>query len=441
MASTTTITAEQESTGYRVRRGIAQGALYLVLTLGAIVAIFPFMWMLLTASKTYGEHSQKELWPASFTRQPYANLPASKELVVDLYPPETEWHGSTASFSPHMEGTITVSEVSDSVAERLEKKGIALPLNVLILALDSTDDGIQNYDRFVLTVDSRIVEQFSTRINLKQWGGPNYEGADRGRWGPHFRVLEANPNQLVIKQGWNTWVMFFHNYIQAWNQANFASYTWNSVRTTLMTIAGVLVTGILAAYAFARMEFPGKNVLFTAYLATYMIPWTVVMIPDYLIIVALEDFFKETFGTSNIWYNNWTALTIPFMVNAFTVFLLRQFFAQIPDELFDAALIDGCGHLRFLTQIMLPISKAPVMTVVILNGIWAWNSLQWPLIVTNTADWRPITVGLTSFISEAGAETQKIMAGSVITTIPILVLYFFTQKQFTEGIATTGLKG
>jgi ABC-type glycerol-3-phosphate transport system permease component len=129
------------------------------------------------------------------------------------------------------------------------------------------------------------------------------------------------------------------------------------------------------------------------------------------------------------------------MVNAFTVFLLRQFFAQIPGELFDAALIDGCGHLRFLTQIVLPISKAPLMTVIILNGIWAWNSLQWPLIVTSTPDWRPITVGLTGFISEAGAETQLIMAGSVITTIPILVLYFFTQKQFTEGIATTGLKG
>jgi multiple sugar transport system permease protein len=172
-----------------------------------------------------------------------------------------------------------------------------------------------------------------------------------------------------------------------------------------------------------------------------MIPWTVIMIPDYLIVVGLEDFFKETFGITNAWYNNWTALTIPFMVNAFSVFLLRQFFAQIPNELYDAALIDGCSHLRFLTQIVLPISKAPLMSVVIFNGIWAWNSLQWPLIVTSTPDWRPITVGLSGFITESGAETQLIMAGSVFTTIPILVLYFFTQRQFTEGIATTGLKG
>ncbi|MCP4541083.1 MAG: carbohydrate ABC transporter permease [Chloroflexi bacterium] len=441
MASTTMTTPKRKAKEHQVHGGVAQTLMYLALTLGVIVAIFPFMWMLLTASKTYGEHSQKSLWPVAFTARPYTDLPSNQELVVDLHPPEGEWRGSTASFSPHMEGTIVVSKVSQLVAERLERKDIELPLNVLILAMDTTDDGMQNYDRFVLTVDARIVEQFSTRLDFKQWGGPNYEGADRGRWGPHFRVVESRPAQLVVKQGWNTGYMFFGNYINAWKQANFAVFTWNSIRTALLTIVGVVVTGILAAYAFARMEFPGKNILFACYLATYMIPWTVVMIPNYLIIVELEALFLETFGEANMWYNNWTALTIPFMVNTFTVFLMRQFFAQIPNELFDAALIDGSGHLRFLTQIVMPISKAPLMTVIILNGIWAWNSLQWPLIVTNTNDWRPITAGLASFITEAGAETQLIMAGSVITTIPILVLYFFTQKQFTEGIATTGLKG
>jgi ABC-type glycerol-3-phosphate transport system permease component len=439
MASTT-VTAKRESREYRVRSAIARGFLYLVLTLGAVVAIFPFAWMFLTASKTYGEHSQKTFWPAGLTARPYTNLSPAQEIVVDMHPTDA-WHGSIASFSPLVEGVIPVNEVSRLVAENLEKKGIAVPFNVLILALDTTDDGIQNYDRFVLTVGSRLAEQFTTRIKLGQWGGPDYEGAARGRWGPHFKVIDPNPDHFVVKQAWNVWYMFFGNYITAWREANFALYTRNSVITTLLTIAGVVVTGILAAYAFARMEFPGKNLLFTVYLATYMIPWTVVMIPDYLIIVALDDFFRETFGTTNVWYNNWTALTIPFMVNAFTVFLLRQFFAQVPNELFDAALIDGCGHLRFLTQIVLPISKAPLMTVVILNGIWAWNSLQWPLIVTSTPDWRPITVGLSGVITEASAETQLIMAGSVITTIPILMLYFFTQKQFTEGIATTGLKG
>ncbi len=440
MASMEATMSDQKSNAYRTRRLLLQGLMYFVLTVGAVIAVFPFAWLLLTSIKTYGEHSQRVLWPAGLTLRPYVGLPPARELVVPLHPTD-QWHGSTASFSPHMEGSIVVNELSPFVEERLKKRGIEIPLNVLILATDTTDDGVQNYDRFVLTLNSRIVEQFATRLKLGQWGGPNYEGGDRGRWGPHFKIVEATPDHLVVKEKWNIVHMLFGNYIYAWNLANFAHYTRNSVITTLLTIAGVVITGTLAAYAFARMEFPAKELLFTAYLATYMIPWTVVMIPDYLIIVALEDFFKNTFGMENAWYNNWTALTIPFMVNAFTVFLLRQFFAQIPKELFDASLIDGCGHLRFLTQIVLPISKAPLMTVIILNGIWAWNSLQWPLIVTSTPDWRPITVGLASFITEAGAETQLIMAGSVITTIPILVLYFFTQKQFTEGIATTGLKG
>jgi len=189
------------------------------------------------------------------------------------------------------------------------------------------------------------------------------------------------------------------------------------------------------------MNFPFKNVIFGLYLATYMIPGAVTIIPNYLIIVGLEDFFKQNFGMVNAWYDNWTALTIPFMVNAFSVFLLRQFFAQIPDELYEAALIDGAGHLRFLTKVVVPLSKAPLMSVIVFNTIWAWNQLQWPLIVTSTARWRPITVGLSGFIREAAAETQLTMAGSVITTIPILILYFFTQRQFTEGISTTGLKG
>jgi len=432
--------AVPEAKAYRVRGSIVKGLLYLALTLGAVVAMFPFAWMLLTSFKTYGEHSQKAFWPAGLTERPYTNLPPAQEIVVDLHP-AGRWQGATASFSPLMEGVIPIHEVSPLVAERLEREGIALPFNVMILATDTTDDGIQNYDRFVLTVDSRLVEQFTTRIQSGQWGGPDYAGTARGRWGPHFKVIDSHPDHLVVKQAWNIGSMFFGNYIVAWREANFARYTYNSAIITLLTIAGVVVTGTLAAYAFARMEFPAKNLLFTTYLATYMIPWTVVMIPDYLIIVALEDFFKETFGISNTWYDNWTALTIPFMVNAFSVFLLRQFFAQIPDELFDAALIDGCGHLRFLTQVVLPMSKAPLMSVIIFNGIWAWNSLQWPLIVTSTSTWRPITVGLAGFITEASAETQLIMAGSVITTIPILVLYFFTQKQFTEGIATTGLKG
>jgi ABC-type glycerol-3-phosphate transport system permease component len=129
------------------------------------------------------------------------------------------------------------------------------------------------------------------------------------------------------------------------------------------------------------------------------------------------------------------------MGSVFSIFLLRQFFAQIPDELFDAAQMDGAGHLRFLWSVVIPLSKAPLMVIIILSFIGTWNALAWPMLVTNSPDWRPIAVGLYSFIGEAGQMINLMMAGAFIAIIPILVLYFFTQKQFTASIARSGLKG
>ena len=227
----------------------------------------------------------------------------------------------------------------------------------------------------------------------------------------------------------------WENYADAWREANFSLYIWNSVRITLLTLAGELIFSVLAAYAFARIKFPGRDFIFTTMLSTLMIPAMVTIIPNFLTVTWLGRIGPIK------WINNWPALTIPFMGSVFSIFLLRQFFAQIPDELFDAAQIDGAGHLRFLWSVALPLSKAPVMVIIILSFIGTWNSLAWPLLVTNSPDWRPIAVGLTSFIGEAGQKTNLMMAGAVITIIPILVLYFFTQKQFTESIARSGLKG
>jgi len=227
------------------------------------------------------------------------------------------------------------------------------------------------------------------------------------------------------------------NYIQAWNEANFSEYFINSVEITTITIVGMLIVCVLAAYAFSRMEFPGREAIFAIFLATMMIPETILLIPNFLIVNQLDKWMKPTLP----WLNNWPSLTIPFMGSVFAIFLMRQFFAQIPNELWDAARIDGAGHLRFLVQIVLPLSKAVLFTVLIFQFISSWNALVWPIIVTTKPDWRPIAVGLYGFISEAGPELQLMLAGAVITTAPVLILYFFTQKQFTEGIATSGLKG
>jgi len=232
----------------------------------------------------------------------------------------------------------------------------------------------------------------------------------------------------------------FSNYVEAWSRANFSQFMWNSVRITAISLAGQLLVSIPAAYAFARMKFFGKNVLFAMTLATIMIPEVARFIPNYLTVIWLGRLSENLIGIP--WINNWPALTVPFWSSAFSIFLLRQFFAQIPEELWDAARIDGAGHVRFLRSIVVPLSRAPIMTAITFGFIGSWNSLLWPLLVTQTDEWRPVAVGLTKFVtSDAPNDVHLQMAASVIMIIPILALYFVTQKQFTEGIASTGLKG
>jgi ABC-type glycerol-3-phosphate transport system permease component len=219
------------------------------------------------------------------------------------------------------------------------------------------------------------------------------------------------------------------NYVTAWMEASFSLYFKNSVVIALVTVLGVLVTSSLAAYAFAKIRFFGSNIIFSILLATLIIPESVYLVPNFIIVVRFR------------WYDTLAGLTAPFMASAFFIFLLRQFFAQLPNELLEVARIDGAGHVRSLFAIVIPLSRAPLSTVAFLAFIGSWNSLQWPLVATKSPRWRPITVGLTTFLSEAGPQAQLSMAGAVIAILPVLLIYFIAQKQFTEAIARSGIKG
>lgn len=234
---------------------------------------------------------------------------------------------------------------------------------------------------------------------------------------------------------WIPSTLHFENYLNAWDEAEFSEYFFNSVYITVITLVGQVTFSTLAAYAFARIEFPGRDLIFTVMLSTMMIPAMVLIIPNFLTVTWLGRIGPIK------WINNWPSLTIPFMGSVFSIFLLKQFFAQIPDELYDTARIDGAGHLRFLWTVVIPLAKAPMMVIVVLSFIGSWNALAWPLLVTNSPEWRPIAVGLNNFVDEAGQQLNLMMAGTFITIIPILIIYFFTQKQFTESIARSGLKG
>lgn len=220
----------------------------------------------------------------------------------------------------------------------------------------------------------------------------------------------------------------WHNFVQALRDENMGHYLLNSVIISMTTVAGVLVTSSLAAYAFARLRFAGSSLIFSVLVATLMIPDTVLLIPNFLVVARLG------------WLNRLPALTVPFMGSAFFIFLLRQFFKQIPASLIESARMEGASHLRILLRIVIPLSGAPLFTAGFLVFSDSWNALQWPLVVTQTDRWRPIAVGLAKFISEAGPYTQLRMAGAIIALLPTVLLFVAAQRQITEAIARTGIK-
>jgi ABC-type glycerol-3-phosphate transport system permease component len=218
------------------------------------------------------------------------------------------------------------------------------------------------------------------------------------------------------------------NYARAWTTARFSLYFRNSIIIAALTVAGVTASSSLAAYAFAKIRFAGSRPLFAIFLATLVIPESVTLVPSFIVITRLG------------WYDTLAGLTVPFTASAFSIFLLRQFFAQLPNELLESARIDGAGHTRSFLSIALPLSRAPLFTAAFLAFIGSWNSLQWPLVATRTERWRPITVGLTTFITEAGPQNELRMAGAMIAVLPVVLAYFLAQKQFTEAIARSGIK-
>lgn len=221
----------------------------------------------------------------------------------------------------------------------------------------------------------------------------------------------------------------FENYVIILRDDNMGHYFINSVIIAMISVSGIIVTSCLAAYAFSKMHFPGRDKIFMILLLTLMIPETVHLIPNFLII--------SRFG----WVDKLPALTIPFMASVFFIFLLRQFFRQIPDSLVEAAKIDGASHMTILTTIMIPLLKAPLFTVFFLAFNGSWNALQWPMVVTQSDRWRPISVAVAKYVTEAGPETQLRLAAAMVALTPILLIFLVAQKQITEAITNTGMKG
>jgi len=241
--------------------------------------------------------------------------------------------------------------------------------------------------------------------------------------------LKENGDVFVYPPVWLPNPPTWGNYAYVLELLPFGRYLINTTFVSTTVTLLEVFTSSLAAFAFARVDFPGRDRLFLIYLATLMVPGQVTIIPNFLVVSWLG------------WNNTYMALIIPAAFSAFGTFLLRQFFLSIPVELEQAARIDGCGYFGIYRHIILPLSGPALATLTIFVFMVQWNSFLWPLIVTNSEELRTLTVGLSYFRDEYASQFNYLMAGTVMNVVPILIVYVALQRYFVRGIALTGLTG
>jgi len=358
------------------------------LLFGAVIMTFPFLWMILTSLKSPDEVLNSETF-----------FPGEKLYIAEssLIPEKSISMPEESSTNP--EKSLSVQDKNTDNSPKSQKT------KLLPVYLASTKD-----------IKESALKVSQGMIAVWQGGRPH-----RSR----SKLITVPAKNIESKR------FIWGNYTKAWNQIkpSFSIYFWNSFLLALIGTSGVLFTSLLAAYAFAFFKFPGKDWVFTIFLATMMVPAQVLLIPNFLTLKGLR------------WYDTYLGLAVPWIAGVFGIFLLRQFFLAMPRELYDAAVVDGCSKTQFLFKVLLPLSKPSLVTLGIFAFLGSWNSLLWPLIVTESADMRTIQVALTIFNQSEGTNWELLMAASTFCQLPLIVAYFLAQRQFIQGIARTGLKG
>lgn len=224
-------------------------------------------------------------------------------------------------------------------------------------------------------------------------------------------------------------VWHFENYTEVLEKMDFTKYYLNTIIVTVGRTFGQLILCSIAAYAFACMRFPGKNIIFVGLLTVLMVPSQVVLIPSFVLMRELN------------WLDTFYVLIVPGVFSAFGTFLLRQFFMSLPRDLEEAAKIDGAGYFRIYWQVYLPLSKSALVSLAIFTILASWNDLLWPLTMTSSESMRVLSIGIASFQGQHSTDYPLLMAGAVMATLPIIILFVFGQRYFIKGIALSGIKG
>jgi multiple sugar transport system permease protein len=239
---------------------------------------------------------------------------------------------------------------------------------------------------------------------------------------PADEVFTTPPKPVGSRIVWS-------NFAEAWNYLPFGRFMVNGLIVSVGGTLVVLVSSTFAAYAFARLSFRGRDRIFLLYLSTLMIPQEVLVVPMFILMQQLG------------WVNSYSALILPWAFTAFGTFLLRQFFFGIPRELEEAAMVDGAGRLRVLLQIIVPIAKPALAVLSVFTFIAYWNSFLWPLIIVNTSNMATVPLGLNMFRGQQGSQWHLMMAASMISMLPSIVMLLLLQRYLVRGIALTGMGG
>ncbi|MCC3358943.1 carbohydrate ABC transporter permease [Bacillus sp. REN16] len=242
-------------------------------------------------------------------------------------------------------------------------------------------------------------------------------------------LTSLKPDQEVMELSIFGSSIEWGNYARAWSFFPFGRFMFNSFFVSLTGTFIVLITSTLAAYAFARLRFPGREKLFALYLCTLMIPQQVVVIPMFLIMNKLG------------WTNSYWALILPWAFTAFGAFLIKQFYGTIPRELDEAAIIDGCSHFSVYWRIHLPLLKPAIAALTVFTFLSYWNNILWPLIIIDDQNMWTLPLGLQMFKGQFGTEWNLLMAAATITTIPGILIFILAQRYIVQGISLSGLGG
>jgi multiple sugar transport system permease protein len=407
----------------------ARASLYLVLIGGSLLMAFPFLWMIVTSFQSPQESLQAS--PVWFPQRLHvANWSAAQNLGAQggdatwggiggkktiLLEMQTSGDGQLQAEVPSDSRSNTNSFLfGSSTAENTDD-----PRKVSVLSLKPGFWSVQienTSDTLELKVPLKISLPDGMRL-VSSTLPPDRNS--RNDTGEVYDWSNVAPGLLGY---------ILENYRDALRVAPFGQYFLNSVINSVVQVLLGMVVVTLAAFAFAKIPFWGSSVVFAAILSSLVIPGEMLLVPNFVTVFKLG------------WLDSYPGIIVPWIASVFGIFLLRQFFLSLPNELFEAARIDGAGYGTQLTKVALPLAVPGLVTFGIFSFLGSWNALLWPIIVTSKTEMRTLQVGLQSFIGEAGSNYGQLMAASLLVITPIILGFLLAQKQFIAGVARSGLK-